>query len=318
VGDSTYGWLSLGLDAESFEEFDVYFKRYAQTSQKGSCFLDTLNVQPKVGALVLASALGLPSRSYHVIYSLDGKKGGIETPSTMMFEYAGRRVGLGKVFVAAGMEWADTRKLIRTLKWAPLSMRGSRVLSVYDVMEEKLSLGLPWYRGSGAMVGREIRLKQFKKKDPPDVRVLVTKISRLMGDSAMEDQIRWKMQWLTDLIVKKFYNKAAIPNWDRARQLAEGFVVKRHLKPITTRGLLLQGIRSIVEESGGPGFTMPEMKFLESMPPTLARDTLIIGSQLTNVVAADPSTLKKGSQQSVEAPNLPETETEGSVSARGV
>jgi hypothetical protein len=96
----------------------------------------------------------------------------------------------------------------------------------------------------------------------------------------MEQQIRRKMERLTWKIGES-YDRS---DKKRAKQLAEDFVVKGNLKTITTRQTLLKSIRTIVEKAGGPGFTEEEMAFLEALSPLMARETLIIGAQLSTYV----------------------------------
>lgn len=265
---TNYGILSLGLDFCTFEEFDKFFDRYVGRSET-SFLLDSVEGNASVAALMLVATLGLPKRSYPVIFQ-QAK----DATTLLNFQYDGRKEILGNCFAQTSLEAMDKARILHKMKYAPLT----ESKSVFDQIEENFEYWRPWYWGFSAMVGTGSEPFSYWTRD------LVTQIAQNMGGSEMERQIREKMRWLTNAI-RSSLNPNKDREFKRVDKLAEDFVVKQCLKPITNKQTLLMGIRTIVEKAGGPGFTQDELDYLNSMNPLLAREILILGAQLTNVVA---------------------------------
>lgn len=277
--DAGYGGLSLGLDADSFEEFDRWFSLCVEVSQR-AFLVQFAGSDPEVAASLLAASLRLPvDRAYPVVYSLPNQ-GAVST----YFTFSPDKKYLAEVFDKAGMHPLDREGFLKVLEDAPILRRGAQTVSAYDLVMENRGFGVPWYKGFHALSEWDIRFKDAFPGTFWKIQRMLAVLEALIPNEGkeleMEQQIRRKMNWLVYRIKKGYMEGNVDP--DRAAKLAFDFVVKSNLKGVSTRRTLLAALNRIVEKAGGfPGFTEEEMACLEGMSPLLARDTLIVGAYMT-------------------------------------
>jgi len=275
------GVASLGLDTASFDDFDRHFDRYRATLRQGT-ILGTLETSHRTSLVLLASQLSLPHQTY-LCYVADNHIK--QDVSTLLFDYTGVESHLGKALLASSLHPCDKAERMKVLKSAPLTLRGSKVWTVFDAVEENLRYGRVWYVGLSALAD----LKRLKGKavfygNPGEflhdlAHTLETEgiVKMSKEDIAMEQQIRRRMR---GMVVSIFQNKQS---WDKALEI----VVKLNLKRAVNRETLMRALRTIMEKSSR-SFTESEMAYIESLSPTLARETLIIGAMMTKDKEPEP------------------------------
>lgn len=131
--------LSLGLDADTFEEFDQWLSQWLTSPIVRYIKTNT----PEAGASMLAFLVGLPEGWVYPIV----KSTKIEKGTLTFFTYSPKRKVLVDTLLKAGVTPVDAHGIIQEMTWAPLHKKGANPYSMYDRVMINLEAGHPWYMG---------------------------------------------------------------------------------------------------------------------------------------------------------------------------